>query len=103
MTTDLVESSAYVRALCEQSYVYVHLEPTNACNANCMVCPREEMTRSVGMMTWETFCRVMDVVLPTPIPMLALVGFGEPTLHRRLTAMVEYVRARRGEMVIKVT
>lgn len=99
-TTDV---EAYLSRLCQSYYVYTHLEPTNACNADCAVCPREAMDRKLVMMTWPTFVHIMDAVLPTPIPMLAIVGFGEPTLHRQVIDMIGYARSRRPDLVIKVT
>lgn len=96
-------TAAYLRALLEVSYVYAHIEPTNACNTTCKVCPREAMTRKPRLMRWEVFTDLMDRLLPSPLPMIAFVGFGEPTLHRRLAEMIGYIRAQRSDIVLKMT
>ncbi len=100
---NMAEVEVYLRRLCRKYYVYTHVEPTNACNASCAVCPRSSMTRSLEMMSWNTFRQIMRTVLPTPIPMLALVGFGEPTLHPKIVEMINYARQERPNLVIKVT
>lgn len=101
-TTEAVAED-YLRRLCRRHYVYTHIEPTNACNADCAICPRDAMTRKLLMMTWPTFVQIMDTVLPTPIPMLAIVGFGEPTLHRQILEMISYARSARSDLAIKIT
>lgn len=67
--------------------LFMHVEPTAACNLRCTMCPREEMTRAKGHMDIETFRRAVDEVDPIE---LALVGFGEPLLHPRILDMVAY-------------
>ncbi|GIH25042.1 hypothetical protein Aph01nite_33520 [Acrocarpospora phusangensis] len=61
------------------------------------------MTRKLRMMSWETYMGIMDTILPTPIPMLSLVGFGEPTLHPRIVDMIDVARRSRPDLVIKIT
>lgn len=94
---------SYIEKLCKSSYFYVHLEPTNACNTNCIMCPRNAMTRKPKMMTWENFEKIMTLILPTDIPMISIVGFGEPTLHSKLTQMLNYIRKRRKDIILKMT
>jgi MoaA/NifB/PqqE/SkfB family radical SAM enzyme len=100
---DLDAVRAYLTRLARTAYVYMHIEPTNACNLACAVCPRDEMHRALQLMSWPVFEAAMERVLPSPVPMLAFVGFGEPTLHKRLPDMIGYARARRPDMIIKVT
>ena len=94
---------SYISDLCQDGFLYVHLEPTNACNTTCVMCPRDAMTRKPKLMGWETFERTMALLLPTDLPMVSLVGFGEPTLHRRLGEMIAYIREQRPDMMIKLT
>lgn len=94
---------AYIERLCRNGFLYIHLEPTNHCNTTCVMCPRGAMVRAPKLMRWETFEAVMAVVLPTDLPMVSLVGFGEPTLHRQLATMIGYIRSRRPDMIIKLT
>ncbi|MGE5361952.1 MAG: hypothetical protein ACM3NQ_23295, partial [Bacteroidales bacterium] len=38
----------------------VQIEATNHCNASCVFCPRDEMTRKKGIMDMPLFCSVVD-------------------------------------------
>lgn len=93
----------YISTHCEKSFFYVHLEPTNACNTTCEICPREAMRRTPKMMSWDTFAAAMRLLLPTDIPMISLVGFGEPSLHCKLVDMVYFIREYRPDIFIKMT
>src|SRR5262245_38443993 len=59
---------------CRRSYFYLHLEATNACNTTCVMCPRAAMDRPIRMLSKATFVKVMDLVLPSDILMLSIVG-----------------------------
>ncbi|MBF0387041.1 MAG: radical SAM protein [Candidatus Omnitrophica bacterium] len=73
--------------------VFLHLEPTGACNLQCQMCPRTtSITRDLQAMPFDLFTRIVREVDPL---ILALVGFGEPLLHPRLLDMVRYA-VRRG-------
>jgi MoaA/NifB/PqqE/SkfB family radical SAM enzyme len=61
------------------------------------------MDRRLAMMDAAMFERVVEVLLPPQVPMLSIVGFGEPTLHPRLAEMIAYVRRRRPEVIVKLT
>lgn len=87
----------------QRSFFYLHLEPTNACNTHCQMCPRDAMSRSYKMMSWPTFTRLMELVLPSDIPMISIVGFGEPLLHKNIGEMLRYIRLRRPDIIIKLT
>ena len=38
----------------------VQIESTNICNAKCVFCPRDEMERKQGVMSWELFKKIVD-------------------------------------------
>jgi Radical SAM superfamily/4Fe-4S single cluster domain len=94
---------ASIDELCRTSFLYVHLEPTNACNTRCVMCPRDAMTRRRTMMADSVLERTVEVLLPPQVPMVSVVGFGEPTLHPRLPAMLRYIRQRRPNIIVKLT
>jgi MoaA/NifB/PqqE/SkfB family radical SAM enzyme len=94
---------AFVRRHCEEDFFYLHLEPTNACNTVCEMCPRDAMSRPVEMMKREVFERLMALVLPSRLPMISIVGFGEPLLHRGLAEMVSFIRRTRADITLKLT
>ena len=75
---------------------WVHVEVTNACDMDCVMCPRRDMERPVGFMDQELFDRLIGQLRPMRrfIEGVALMGLGEPLLHRRLVEMS--VQAKRA-------
>lgn len=80
----------------------VEIELTNACNASCAVCPRDALPKHKGMMSGDTFKRVVDnyaalrndlainrVVGRPAWPVLTFAGLGEPTLHPDVARFAE--------------
>jgi len=78
-------------------YPHLHqIEPTNACPYHCIMCPRgKEMKRSVGMMDFSLFCKVIDEVSAYPESIrkkeIELFHFGESLLHPQITEMSRYL------------
>jgi len=66
----------------------LYIEPTNACNCNCVICPRARMTRRVGYMDLALFRRIIAEAAALGCPEIRLFNFGEPTLHPQLAEMV---------------
>ncbi|MEW5894767.1 MAG: radical SAM protein [Candidatus Omnitrophota bacterium] len=68
--------------------LFLHLEPTGACNLQCVMCPRaKSITRQLGHMPFELFERICLEVDPV---FVAFVGFGEPLLHPEIVDMVKW-------------
>lgn len=67
----------------------VQIEPTNACNLRCPLCPtgRGAATRKTGFMAIETFERILDE-LGDVLLSVVLYGWGEPFLHKRFPYMI---------------
>lgn len=73
----------------------INIEPTNACNLRCVYCPREKAVKGVGMMSWETYTRIIDEAAGHK--RLLMINFhkdGEAFLHPRFFDMVRYARRR---------
>ena len=68
----------------------VYIEPTNACNANCVFCPRGVMTRPVGYMEMGLYRGIVDQVAKLGPSELRLFHYGEPMLHPELPEMIRY-------------
>lgn len=78
---------AFGRSSASLSRVYV--EPTTLCNLLCRTCIRNVWDEPAGMMSAETFARVMDAVCGvSPRPTVFFGGFGEPFAHPDLLAML---------------
>jgi hypothetical protein len=73
----------------------LYVEPTNACNCTCVICPRQNMTRSVGMMDMDLFRSIIGQAAELGPSDIRLFNFGEPLLHPDLPAMIRYCRERR--------
>ena len=72
----------------------VYIEPTNACNCNCVICPRRNMTREVGFMPMDLFRQIVGEISELGPSEIRLFNFGEPLLHPRLCEMVDYCREK---------
>ena len=73
----------------------LYVEPTNACNCNCVICSRRNMTRPVGFMDLDLFRRIIDGAAALGPSEIRLFNFGEPLLHDRLPDMVRHCRNHR--------
>lgn len=73
----------------------VYIEPTNACNCNCVICPRQNMTRPIGTINLDLFRRIVDDLAALGPAEVRLFNFGEPLLHSRLPDLVRLCRERK--------
>jgi MoaA/NifB/PqqE/SkfB family radical SAM enzyme len=61
------------------------IENTNCCNAQCVMCPRETLTRKRGFMEFGLFEKIIrEVSRASRTPVVHLHGFGEPLLDESL-------------------
>jgi len=82
----------------------VHIENTNACDAACIMCPREKMTRKIGFMDYQLFCSIIDQIVSMWIVRdVHLHGFGEPLLDRSLPEKIAYAKKKGIENTYIVT
>ena len=71
------------------SLARVYLEPTTLCNLLCRTCIRNVWDEPPGMMSAETFARIIEGVRSLwPLPTVFFGGFGEPFAHPDLLAML---------------
>jgi MoaA/NifB/PqqE/SkfB family radical SAM enzyme len=62
----------------------VRIEPTNLCNYNCIMCPREKHTRKKGIMSMELYCNIIDQIVQMGANKITLTNFGEPFIDPTL-------------------
>jgi hypothetical protein len=61
------------------------LENTNLCNAECVMCPRDTLSRKRGFMNFGLFEKIIrEASRESRKPVTHLHGFGEPLLDKRL-------------------
>src|SRR6185437_14470829 len=66
----------------------VQIESTNICNAKCVFCPRDEMHRRQGVMSFDLFRKIVDECATLGITHVRVHNYGEPFLDRHLTEKV---------------
>ncbi len=72
----------------------LRIENTNRCNATCVICPREKMTRAKVDMCWGMFVDVLEQAIALGISDIALFGYGEPLLDATIAAKIDYASSR---------
>jgi MoaA/NifB/PqqE/SkfB family radical SAM enzyme len=72
----------------------VQIESTNICNAKCVFCPRDEMHRRQGIMTFDLFRKVVDECAALGITHVRVHNYGEPFIDRRLVEKVRYAKQK---------
>jgi radical SAM protein with 4Fe4S-binding SPASM domain len=70
----------------------VYIEPTNVCNCNCTICPRQTMKRDQGYMAMSLFRRIVDQLATAGPVDVRLFNFGEPLLHPAFPEMIRIGR-----------
>src|SRR6476646_126129 len=72
----------------------VQIEATNICNAKCVFCPRDEMHRRQGIMSFELFCKIVDECAELGISHVRVHNYGEPFVDRKLVEKVRYAKQK---------
>ena len=71
----------------------VAIENTTACNARCVMCPRDKLRRDIEIMDLPTFKKLLDDAMAAGASNLSLHNFGEPLLDKQLAAKIAYAKA----------
>ncbi|MBU4276163.1 MAG: radical SAM protein [Proteobacteria bacterium] len=72
----------------------IMIENTNCCNAHCVMCPRETLTRKRGFMDFKLFEKIIrEVSSSKRKPVVHLHGFGEPLLDDLLPERIKLAKA----------
>ncbi len=75
--------------------IYLSIEPTNACNAQCPVCEtgKGELQRPAGLLQMKNFTRFIDSVYRTTAH-INLAFMGETFLNKNSYEMIRYAREK---------
>ena len=72
----------------------VYIEPTVACNLDCITCFRNAWDQPIGRMTEETFASILEGLKELdPIPSVYFGGIGEPLFHPKTIDWIAEVKA----------
>lgn len=65
------------------------VELTSMCNVDCVMCPRDSLTRPMGFMKQSTFDLLVDKIDETEVTHVIFSGFGEAGLHKKFVDHVD--------------
>ncbi len=71
----------------------IDVELTNCCNLSCIFCGQQAMTRKKGLMSWESFEKIVEECAKYNTP-IRLIRWGEPFLHQDIIEYCEYVKSK---------
>jgi hypothetical protein len=70
----------------------IRLENTNACNARCVICPREKHARRIGIISPDLVRRIVAEAKGKTIAKFTVQGFGEPLLDRNFCDHLRHIK-----------
>lgn len=70
----------------------VRIESTNACNAQCTICPHHKMSRPTKRIDQSLFEKIINECGENQCREVHLHNFGEPFLDKRLETFVKYAK-----------
>ncbi len=85
----------------EWSFVSVDMELTNRCMYECLMCPREAISRPMGFMSEGIFDTISDKLVKEG-SLITFSGMGDPLFHPNVFDWIEAVRLRGGDIGIVV-
>ena len=78
----------------------IYIEPTVACNLDCITCFRNAWDQPIGRMTEATFESILNGLKKLdPTPDVYFGGIGEPLFHQKT---IEWIRRIKRELGVKV-
>jgi len=72
----------------------VRIENTNYCNAKCIICPRDEMTRKKVTMFNRHFNILVEQAIELGAKSVSIFGYGEPLMDRGIFNKIAYCTKR---------
>lgn len=79
----------------------IQIEPTNICNARCVMCPLKDMKREIGYMDFELYKKIIDEISQYKLRRLILHIMGEPLLHPKIFEMISYVKKKNPKQEVE--
>ena len=80
----------------------MRFEVTTKCNYNCIICPREKITRKIETMSFDLFKELFDKIIgeTDQYDTLSFPGMGEPMLDPGLSKKIEYAKKVKPDLSI---
>ena len=83
------------------TFVSVDMELTNQCGSECLMCPRDAITRPKGMMSEEVFNTVSDKLIREG-SLITFSGMGDPLSHSKVFEWIADIRKKNGDAGIVI-
>lgn len=80
----------------------IRFEVTNLCNAKCIVCPREKMNRSQGILDMKLYMQVLDEAYKMGARVVSLENYGETFIDPLFFERAAYAKGK-GMSVYTIT
>ena len=83
----------------------ISIESSSYCNADCIMCPRELLSREKGNMPMDLFHKIIDECAENSryIKLVQPFMFGEPFINKQLVEMIEYTKSRLPRTPVNVS
>ena len=74
----------------------VQIEITNACNAQCLMCPHDKLTRKIGSIDANLYKKIIDESAENQIRVKTILPnhFGEPLINPHLYDYIKYAKEK---------
>lgn len=77
--------------------IHLDIEPTNACDLRCPMCPRTIMFENgelgpIGFFDYDIYCQIVSDGVKHGLKSIKLNYLGEPLLHKRIVDMVRFAK-----------
>ncbi|MBN2057326.1 MAG: SPASM domain-containing protein [Candidatus Saganbacteria bacterium] len=70
----------------------IWIENTSYCNARCIMCPRDSMTRQRGFMDLGLYEKLIKEISAYPVERLHMHNFGEPLMDKKLPDRIKLAK-----------
>lgn len=80
----------------------IRFETTTKCNYNCIICPREKLTRKIETMNFDLFKYLFDKIISetTQYDTITFPGMGEPLLDKTLDEKITCAKRKNFKVLI---
>jgi MoaA/NifB/PqqE/SkfB family radical SAM enzyme len=79
----------------------VNIETIPICNARCIMCPIDRLTRPKKAMDLDLFKKIIDECLAAGVKSIRLHNYGEPLLTPQFDQMLHYIRQRSARVNVQ--
>ncbi len=86
-----IKNAVFKPLRCIDYPMHIYIEPSTACNINCVMCDRAKLIKHPKFMPLEKFKEIVDEIKPK---FINFSGYGEPLLAPNFFEMVSYARSK---------